>query len=227
MRRTYKMLGHENVRQAEAEGDWEGKSFIVTYTGKVFPFDDITPDCIDIQDIAHSLSHLCRWTGHTNMFYSVAQHSLLVSERMPGKAAEKLVGLLHDGAEAYTNDLASPLKKWMQSSDGGVIHDSVYGCLQDSITAMIYNKYGVTRIPENVRLYDSAAGLFEAEGLMGLEPSLLEKYGFPVHLRGLWQPWEPNFYAETSVDQEFGDIETRFLKRFEDLMEQLGRSTEE
>jgi len=214
------MMGHEKVRQAEQVGSWEGKPFILTYTGKAIHFDNITPACIDIRDIAHSLSHICRYTGHTNMFYSVAQHSLLVSEKIPGGPAVKLTALLHDGAEAYTNDLASPLKKWMDV-EGACCN--VYASLQDSLTAMIYNKYGVKDIHPDVRLYDLAAGVFEAEGFMGLSPEDLIKYQFPTQYRGLWQPWEPQAFAGTQVDREFGEVEHKFLERFETLMDQLGR----
>lgn len=214
------MLGHSDVAKAETQGNWRGKPFILTYSGLVFPFDKITPECIDIRDIAHSLSHLCRYTGHTNMFYSVAQHSLLVSEKVTGGPTVKLCALLHDAAEAYTNDLASPLKKWLEiESDCG----SLYASLQDSITAVIYNKYGVSYIHEDVKLYDTAAGVFEAEGFMGLSPKELGQYSFPMHLRGLWQPWHPQDFAEKNSDREFGEIETQFLERYEQLMYECGR----
>ena len=215
------MLGHEDVNQAEEAWNWKGGPFIITYTGKVFPFDCITPDCIDIHDIAHALSHLCRFTGHTKSFYSVAQHSLLVSEKMPGRPAEKLAGLLHDAAEAYTNDLASPLKKWMNNESGG---HTPYLDLQDSITAMIYNKYGVTSIPSDVRLYDQAAGLFEAEGFMNLSLEQLKGYSFSVELRELWEPWKPHDFAHRNGDLKCSVIRALFLKRFESLMDQLGRT---
>ena len=219
------MLDHNDVELAESKGTWKGKPFILTFTGKVVPFDNVTFDCIDIRDIAHSLSQLCRFTGHTNLFYSVAQHSLLVSEKMPGGPAEKLVGLLHDAAEAYTNDLASPLKKYMRNKEmewEGVIND-VYGYLQDSITALIYDKYGVTSIPDDVRLFDQAACVFEAEGFLGLTVESLEHYSFPIALRELWTPWEPVNFASKNSDMEMGRVEVQFLRRFEDLMDQLGR----
>ena len=214
------MLGHNDVRRSEEEeqSQFRGPPFIVTYTGKVFPYDHITPDCIDIRDIAHALSHLCRFTGHTNMFYSVAQHSLLVAEKMQGGAAEKLAGLLHDAAEAYTNDLASPLKRYMSE---GVCGCNIYADLQDGITAMIYNKWGVKYVPSEVRLYDAAACVFEAEGFMGLSPDDLAKYRYPTHLRELWQPWDPKEFAGKNSDREFGEVEASFLDQFEAL--KLGR----
>jgi len=218
------MIGHENVRQSEEDGVWRGKPFILTYTGKKFSYDNLTWDQIDIRDIAHSLSQLCRYTGHTNMFYSVAQHSLLVSERMPGGAEDKLCGLLHDAAETYTNDLAAPLKLWMDQES---CYGSVYSRLQDSITAMIYNKYGVLNIPSDVRLYDCAAGVFEAEGFLGLDEEDLKKYSFPMELRGLWQPWDPVTFAGQNSDREMGEVEVAFLARFENLMNHLGRISDD
>jgi len=214
------MLGHRDVEAAECSETWTGGPFILTYTGKQFYYDSFNEDSIDIRDIAHSLSHLCRYTGHTIMFYSVAQHSLLVSEKIQGGPAEKLTALLHDAAEAYTNDLASPLKRYMDKEEGGY---SMYITLQDSIQATIYNKYGIKNISKDVRLYDNAAGVFEAEGFMGLSPEQLHGYRFATHLRKLWTPWDPVEFASLNSDVEFGEAEWKFIDRFETLMKELGR----
>lgn len=77
--------------------------FIETASGRSFYFDD---PVFDIEDIAFHLSNLCRYTGAVN-FYSVAEHCVMVS----WLAANPLEGLLHDGLEAYINDLSSPLKR--------------------------------------------------------------------------------------------------------------------
>ena len=82
---------------------------IMLHTGKMFDLVDIDPYLIDIYDIAHHLAHLCRFTGATREFYSVAQHSLFVSINVSPENA--FVGLLHDAAEAYIGDVSAPLKR--------------------------------------------------------------------------------------------------------------------
>jgi len=83
-------------------------NWIITATGRRIDYFRIGPEDIDIHDIAISLSRECRFAGHCKHFYSVAQHSVLVSRIVPEELA--LEGLLHDASEAYLKDLPSPLK---------------------------------------------------------------------------------------------------------------------
>ena len=84
----------------------EDERWIQTYTGKkFFPMNPKTED-LDIIDIAHALSMKCRFVGHTKQFYSVAQHSVIVS----WNCSNPHLGLLHDAAEAYLPDVPAPIK---------------------------------------------------------------------------------------------------------------------
>lgn len=72
-----------------------------------------TEESISIGDIAHSLSMQCRFNGHIRNFYSVAEHSIKVSELLEDRGLDSLVqlyGLLHDASEAYIADLPKPFK---------------------------------------------------------------------------------------------------------------------
>jgi len=84
-------------------------AFLPTCSGRRVHLLNPSPDEIAIEDIAHALSHACRFAGHVPSYYSVAQHSVLVSELLDERTA--LWGLLHDASEAYLHDLTRPLKR--------------------------------------------------------------------------------------------------------------------
>jgi 5'-deoxynucleotidase YfbR-like HD superfamily hydrolase len=87
--------------------------YIQTVSGRrINPLDADGAD-IDPDDIAQALSNLCRFGGHSRAFYSVAQHSVIVSDQLAAQGAgpdEVMAALLHDAAEAYLGDLPHPLK---------------------------------------------------------------------------------------------------------------------
>lgn len=111
-------------------------SYITTVTGKHFyPLDPDQRD-IDVEDIAHALSLICRANGHFRHFYSVAQHSIACAEEAiaRGYSLEVTLGcLLHDASEAYLCDVTRPVKKhipaYLQAEEKlqGVIWDHFIG----------------------------------------------------------------------------------------------------
>lgn len=93
-----------------------------TYTGGRFWPLDPKPEHVQLPDIAHALSNICRFGGHTRSFYSVAQHSVLVSQQVAPE--HRLTALLHDATEAYVGDIVRPLK--VQMPDYGDIEYCVW-----------------------------------------------------------------------------------------------------
>lgn len=106
-------------------------SYIQTLSGKHFNYLDIQHDDIVIEDIATALSHLCRFAGHLPEFYSVGQHSVLTSHLVPQEFA--LEALLHDAAEAYLQDIPSPLKRLLPD----------YQVIEARVDAAIRQKFGL------------------------------------------------------------------------------------
>lgn len=89
-----------------------------TSSGNVIYLREPERSVITIEDIARSLARQCRFAGHLKDsvdHYSVAQHSVLVSQWCPGSIA--LVGLLHDAHEAYTQDLIRPVQDTIRSEE--------------------------------------------------------------------------------------------------------------
>lgn len=90
--------------------------YIGTYTGKKYHFLNPSVDEVCIKDIAQALSMNCRYSGHVNKFYSVAEHSCIVADyvfRKTGDKREALSALLHDASEAYLTDIPRPMKPFL------------------------------------------------------------------------------------------------------------------
>jgi len=87
--------------------------YLQTISGRwLNPFDP-DPEQIDIGDIARALSNQCRFGGHCRPFYSVAQHSVHVSELVAergGDVEDVFAALMHDAGEAYLGDMPHPIK---------------------------------------------------------------------------------------------------------------------
>ena len=145
----------------ERAGDW-----IQTYTGRQFWPLDPRAEEVEVLDIAHALSNLCRFGGHCTQFYSVAQHSVLVSqvyERMgPEVPGAKLWGLLHDASEAYLADVPRPVKPFLAG----------YEELETQLLQAVAERFGLLwPIPEIVKQVDNVILADEMEQFMVTPPA--------------------------------------------------------
>ena len=82
--------------------------WISLLSGAKFNYNKPEESDVTIDDIASALSNVCRFSGHLPRFYSIAQHLVNTSHIVPEELA--FTGLMHDTAEAFTNDLPTPLK---------------------------------------------------------------------------------------------------------------------
>lgn len=131
-------------------------TWIRTASGESFdPYNPRTRD-VNIRDIAHALSNICRFAGHTRRFYSVAQHCVSVSLR----CSDPRYGLLHDASEAYLDDIRAPLKR----SDAFV----QYRLLERSVQRVVYERFGldIAAEPHDLHAADEHECASEMQELM-------------------------------------------------------------
>jgi hypothetical protein len=177
-------------------------TWIQTYTGKAFDLLAPTPDMVCIEDIAHHLALINRFTGATREPYSVAQHSVLCSVIVP--AGLELTALLHDAAEAYCTDLSRPMKEAMRACGGY----EGYKQISERVERVIGLKYGVGLVDLDPAVKHADMSMLGAERahLHHSAPRAWDWEHHPVSLPG-WAigPWS------------WAGAESAFLDRFRSL----------
>jgi len=112
---------------------------IMLQSGAWFDFGAPASSDFTIEDVAHGLANICRYAGQCRRFYSVAEHSILVSDTAVGFELE---ALLHDAAEAFMGDITRPLKQMLPE----------YKKIENDVEAAILTKFGLTApIPMGVK----------------------------------------------------------------------------
>lgn len=111
-------------------------------SGNLIDFDAPRPDSIDIRDVAHHLSLICRYVGGVPTMYSVAQHSVIVSLVAP--VEWDLEALMHDAPEAYVGDMTHHLKRMLDADNplpGTSPPTSLFSMVHDGIEAAIWARF--------------------------------------------------------------------------------------
>ncbi|SRR6266498_3771523 len=130
-----------------------------TYTGRVFYPLAPEPSAINPADSAHALSLICRYGGHVDRLYSVAEHCVLMSEAVTPENA--LWALLHDATEAYLGDMIRPLKQAVGE----------YRAIEWRMMKAIVIRFGIDlAMPAEVQMADSRILLDERAKLMARPP---------------------------------------------------------
>lgn len=164
--------GQGKLRE-ERHGDWMS-TFL---GGRFYPFDP-RPEDFNVLEIGTALSRICRFGGHCAHFYSVAQHSILVSEILPEELA--LWGLFHDAAEAYMGDIVRPLKRMLNTLTSGRVSSSERFILEKLAEAF----HLPWPMSAEVKRADNIALMTEARDLMS-HSQPLEKWPWPDGLEPL------------------------------------------
>lgn len=175
--------------QAEARyGNWT-----MTHGGRRFWPLDPRPEEIDIRDIAHALSHICRYGGHCNRFYSVAEHSILMARH--ASKENRLWALLHDATEAYLMDLPRPIKPFLPG----------YADAETALHKCIAKKFNLdTVIPDEVHDLDHSIIRDEMEQNMCYIPDSYVNVK-PLGIR--LEYWNPE-QAKAAFMREYVKIES-------------------
>lgn len=112
-------------------GELRSPGIMTCISGNKVNLQAITPDQVNIRDIAWGLGRTLRYAGHIREDYSVALHSIIMSYIVPEEYAKE--ALLHDAAEAYIGDIIWPVKTLFPE----------IRTFEDTILAAIMEKYGV------------------------------------------------------------------------------------
>lgn len=164
---------------------------IRTRVGTYFDFENPEGSEVVLADIAHALGNLCRFTGHTRWFYSVAEHSVHCSFLVPEKDAA--AALMHDAVEAYVGDVSRPLKSLLPG----------YKEIEQRVERAVLSRFGIAHpLPESVKRADMMMLRLEQRFAMECSDFWPDLDGVPIAERAL-EFWPPETAAQRFAIRAF------------------------
>jgi len=139
---------------------------MLTYSGRKISILYPGVEDINIEDIAHALSLQCRYNGHCNKFYSVAEHSILAARMFKARYGIKfecdfIYTLMHDAAEAYLGDIVHPIKSYLGE----------FKQYEENLLRCIANKFNLCwPVPKEIKEIDVAILHDESIQVMASKP---------------------------------------------------------
>lgn len=186
---------------------------IMTYTGKGLDFWSPDRKSICIRDVAHALALTNRYSGHTFEPYSVAEHCVRASYLDVGNP---LINLLHDAAEAYIGDVASPQKQCLHFMVGPSDGFFSFRDVESKLLRAIGDSLGICNLNTSVKheCIKTADLIMLATEVRDLMHSNSKDY---------FAPWlgkiEP--LPERIIPWDWAEAEDKYLHRFSELVEEL------
>lgn len=163
-------------------------------SGNLFSYHEPHVGEVDILDIASPLSKICRFAGHIPVFYSVAQHAVNTSLIVPPEHA--FTALMHDTAEAFMNDLPTPLKAAVPA----------FKALEEKIEADMARRFGFEYpLPPEVKLADLQMLAIEKHYIKADQShwSVLDGIEWEHITDCHLMPWQPDVAREAFLERYF------------------------
>ncbi len=207
------MSNRDDFEDFDAFGDFageiettpEGKQLprMKLYSGGHLDFSNMRPQDFNPLDIAHSLSCLPRFNGHTNVFFSEAQHALLVSDILPVELSFN--GLLVNASKAYVG--SSPIFRLLAESM----------TIRNKVDDAICDAFHLPHMSEEVQAANNLATAIEMRDLMNFTPKGIDIPDLP-------------YFQKKLVPLSLEEAKDQYLERFKgfltkdpELTKELGR----
>jgi 5'-nucleotidase len=168
-------------------------------------------DMIRIGDIAAALAKVNRWTGHTALPYSVAQHSVFVSRQCERHFAQ--YALLNDARAAYLGDISSTVKAAIRAFLPPAVTDAIK-VLENLLDQAIFLRFGLAwpmppHVAIAVKFADARALATEKRDVLGDSGAADNPAWAPVAL--------PPPYADPIKPMKWDKAQDAFMARFTEL----------